>query len=120
MKSQNLSFGVGFRVGIGNSRGQAVVMTIRPGKAEGNPENSHRGSDQWLFVLSGRGVAYADEVAHPIKARTLLLIERGDRHEIRNTGKHPLRTLNIYVPPAYQSNGEPLPRGRQSSGRKVR
>jgi mannose-6-phosphate isomerase-like protein (cupin superfamily) len=33
------------------------------------------------------------------------LIERGDRHEIRNTGRQPLKTLNFYVPPAYTSDG---------------
>jgi hypothetical protein len=31
------------------------------------------------------------------RARTLLLIERGEAHEIRNTGRRPLRTLNFYV-----------------------
>jgi mannose-6-phosphate isomerase-like protein (cupin superfamily) len=42
----------------------------------------------------------------------VLLIERGDTHEIRNTGRQPLRTLNVYVPPAYTKGGDPLPRGR--------
>jgi oxalate decarboxylase/phosphoglucose isomerase-like protein (cupin superfamily) len=44
--------------------------------------------------------------------RTLLLIERGEAHEIRNTGRRPLRMLNFYIPPAYRANGDPLPRGR--------
>jgi mannose-6-phosphate isomerase-like protein (cupin superfamily) len=43
----------------------------------------------------------------------LLLIERGAKHEVRNTGRAPLRTLNVYVPPAYRRDGEPLPRGRK-------
>jgi hypothetical protein len=38
---------------------------------------------------------------------------RGERHEIRNTGRVLLRTLNFYVPPAYRKDGEPLPRGRK-------
>ena len=42
-----------------------------------------------------------------------MLIQRGDTHEIRNTGEGPLRTLNIYVPPAYTEDGEGLPRGRK-------
>jgi hypothetical protein len=42
----------------------------------------------------------------------LVLIEHKDRHEIRNTGRTLLRTLNIYVPPAYTAKGDPLPRGR--------
>jgi mannose-6-phosphate isomerase-like protein (cupin superfamily) len=49
----------------------------------------------------------------PLKAGALLLIQRGDTHEIRNTGKEPLRTLNVYIPPAYTEDGEELPRGRK-------
>ena len=41
----------------------------------------------------------------------LLLIERGDRHEIRNDGRAPLVTLNFYVPPAYTKRGRELPAG---------
>ena len=47
-----------------------------------------------------------------LRAGSLVLIERGDRHEIRNTGPTPLRTLNIYVPPAYTKDGDELPRGK--------
>jgi oxalate decarboxylase/phosphoglucose isomerase-like protein (cupin superfamily) len=42
-----------------------------------------------------------------------MLIEHGDEHEIRNTGDDNLVTLNIYVPPAYDKAGDPLPRGRR-------
>jgi mannose-6-phosphate isomerase-like protein (cupin superfamily) len=48
-----------------------------------------------------------------LKAGSLVLIERGDRHEIRNTGRTLLKTLNIYVPPAYTKSGEALPAGRR-------
>ena len=43
----------------------------------------------------------------------LILIERGDRHQILNTGRALLRTLNIYVPPAYTKGGNTLPKGRR-------
>ena len=48
----------------------------------------------------------------PLRAGTLLLIERRDRHEVKNTGRGWLRTLNVYVPPAYTRGGEELARGR--------
>ena len=38
---------------------------------------------------------------YALKAGTLLLIEHGDRDEIRATGRRALRTLNIYVPPGH-------------------
>jgi hypothetical protein len=42
-----------------------------------------------------------------------MLIERGDQHEVRNTGRRLLRTLNVYVPPAYAPDGDELPAGRR-------
>ena len=41
-----------------------------------------------------------------------MLIEHGDRHEIKNTGTEQLRTLNFYVPPAYTKSGDELAAGR--------
>lgn len=64
-------------------------------------------------VVSGAGRATVNGgrgVWHP---GTLLLIERGDLHEIRTTGRTPLQTLNVHVPPAYARNGDPLPRHRK-------
>jgi mannose-6-phosphate isomerase-like protein (cupin superfamily) len=49
----------------------------------------------------------------PAVSSSILLIEKGDTHEIRNTGRAPLKTLNIYVPPAYTKGGDELPRGRK-------
>jgi mannose-6-phosphate isomerase-like protein (cupin superfamily) len=63
-----------------------------------------------LFVVAGRGIATINGRRHALRAGTLVLIERGDRHEVCNTGPTPLRTLNIYVPPGYRRDGEPLPR----------
>jgi hypothetical protein len=43
----------------------------------------------------------------------MLLIEAGDTHEIRNTGRSLLKTPSVYVPPAYTKSGDELPRGRK-------
>lgn len=113
MKRKQLRFGRGFRVAFGNARAQAAEMVIAPGKAEGDPRNRHRGADQWLFVLSGSGVATVNRRRYALKAGMLMLIERGDEHEVRNTGRTPLRTLNVYVPPAYDADGDELPAGER-------
>jgi mannose-6-phosphate isomerase-like protein (cupin superfamily) len=112
MPIKQLQFGKGFSVALTNKRGQAATMVIAPGDCEGGPENRHRGADQWLFVLSGRGVATLAGRRRQIKAGSIVLIERGTTHEIRNTGRAPLKTLNIYLPPAYRADGDELPRGR--------
>jgi len=88
-------------------------MVIAPGDSEGDPDNRHRGADQWLFVLSGTGIATINDKRHRLRKNVLLLIEHGDRHEIRNNGRALLRTLNFYVPPAYNKSGDELPRGRR-------
>ena len=113
MQKKALRFGRGFRVAFRNRHAQAAVMIIPPGDAEGGPGNRHRGADQWLYVVSGTGVARINGRSHTLKRHTLLLIERGDEHEIRNDGRKPLRTLNFYVPPAYTKSGETLPPGRR-------
>lgn len=111
MPRKQLRFGRGFSVAVGNARAQAANMVLGPGESEGGPDNRHRGSDQWLYVVSGTGEATIGGKKHPLRRGTILLIERGSKHEIRNVGKSPLRTLNVYVPPAYKKNGDPLPRG---------
>jgi mannose-6-phosphate isomerase-like protein (cupin superfamily) len=109
MKRKALRFGKGFRVALGNRRCQAAEMVIEPGKAEGGPRNRHRGADQWLFVVDGTGVAMIKGQRYPLKSGVLLLIEHGDQHEIRNTGRSLLKTLNLYNPPAYTKGGDELP-----------
>ena len=108
MKRKHLRFGKGFRVAIGNSRSQAAEMVIAPGDAEGGPHNRHRGADQWLFVVSGTGSARVNGKRYPLRAGSLLLIEHADAHEIAATGEQPLRTLTLYVPPAYTLAGDEL------------
>ena len=112
MKSKTLSFRKGFRVAFANSRGQAAEMTVPPGDSEGGPDNAHRGADQWLFVLSGKGVAIGASRRVPLRDGTLLLIAKGEKHEIRNIGRSNLKTLVFYTPPAYRASGARLPRGR--------
>jgi mannose-6-phosphate isomerase-like protein (cupin superfamily) len=112
VRHKSLRFGKGFRVALTNRRGQAAEMVLPPGDTEGGPDNRHRGADQWLYVVSGTGVAVVAGERVPLKSGTVLLIGRGQTHEIRNTGRGPLKTVNVYVPPAYTASGEELPRGR--------
>jgi mannose-6-phosphate isomerase-like protein (cupin superfamily) len=119
VKRRTLRFGKGFNVVFGTKRSQAAQMVLEPGKSEGGPTNRHAGADQWLFVVSGRGVATINKRRYTLQPMTLLLIEHGDRHEIRNTGQQLLKTLNFYVPPAYTADGDELPAAKPAeSGRR--
>ena len=113
MQRKNLRFGKGFRIPIGTKHSQAAEMVLAPGDAEGDSQNSHKGADQWLFVVTGQGAALVNGKRYVLKKGSLMLIQKGDKHEIRNTGKALFRTLNIYVPPAYRKDGGALPRGKR-------
>ena len=91
----------GFRVLDGNQKSQVAVMVLEAGEKTGGSENAHINSDQWMYVVSGQGEATVNEQTVQMKTGSLLLIESGEMHEIRNTGDGPLETINFYVPPAY-------------------
>jgi len=113
MKRTHLRFGRGFHVALRNARAQAATMTLCTGASEGDPTNRHRGADQWLFVVSGKGTARINGKRYPLRPGTLLLIERRDTHQIVAAKRARLRTLNIYIPPAYSSEGDELPAARR-------
>ena len=112
MKSKHLRFTEGFRIAFANTRGEAAELVIPRGDHEGAPDNAHRGADQWMLVLEGEGVAIVEGRRRALKSGSLLLIEKGERHEIRNTGRRALRTFVMYTPPAYKKSGARLPRGK--------
>lgn len=111
MRTAQLRFDEEFTVALSTERAQVATMTLAPGAATGGPDNRHRGADQWLYVVSGEGAATVDGEMHVLRPGGVLLIERGEAHEIRNTGAAPLQTLNFYDPPAYHPSGDPLPAG---------
>ena len=117
MRSKRLTFKEGFRVAFEVRRAQAAEMVIAPGDGEGGPDNRHRGADQWLFVVEGRGQAIIEAEGRKRRVAlgpgTLLVIERGEKHEVRNTGRALLRTLNFYYPPAFAKDGDPKGPGRK-------
>jgi mannose-6-phosphate isomerase-like protein (cupin superfamily) len=109
VKKKSATFAKGFKVLLGNRRVQAAQMVIGPGDSEGGPTNRHRSCDQWLFVESGTGVAMVGRRRIALRRHALVLIEHGEQHEIRNTGKALLKTLNFYSPPGYTASGNERP-----------
>ena len=87
-------------------------MVLKPGESTGEPQNEHPRSEQWLFVVSGTGQALVNKKRLAIRDSSLVLIEKGEIHQVRNTGRRPLVTLNFYAPPAYNNNGEPKKQNR--------
>ena len=98
-----------FKVLASTRSAQAAMMTLRPGQSSSDePVNEHPRCEQWLFVVSGTGRATtrAGKRRVALKTNSLLVIEQGEPHQITNTGRRALVTLNLYVPPAYTDDGD--------------
>jgi oxalate decarboxylase/phosphoglucose isomerase-like protein (cupin superfamily) len=98
---------------------QAAMMTLGEGAAsDDSPNNEHPRCEQWLYVVSGVGQAVTRKeggrtIRHRLTKGSLVLIEKGELHRVANIGRRPLRTLNLYVPPAYQSDDTPRPSAKR-------
>ncbi len=91
---------------------QAATMTLAPGaESSESSSNEHAWAEQWMYVVSGTGTARIGNRSVRLKPGSLVLIERREPHVIRAGGRSRLVTINVYVPPAYGEDGEPL-RGR--------
>jgi mannose-6-phosphate isomerase-like protein (cupin superfamily) len=99
----------GFAVLHATRASQAATMTLRPGETSSEDSaNEHPWAEQWLYVVSGAGTARVSGRTVRLREGSLLLIGKREPHVIRNTGRRDLVTVNVYVPPAYRSDGEPL------------
>jgi mannose-6-phosphate isomerase-like protein (cupin superfamily) len=101
MKRIDMSAEYGFRLLANTGRSQAATMVLAPGTSTGGAENRHEASDQWMFVIGGRGKAVVSGKEVYLNQGDLLMIEAGETHEISNVGRVPFETLNFYAPPAY-------------------
>src|SRR3954454_11980047 len=96
-----------FKVLADGGSSQAALMVLGPGDSTGErPENEHPAAEQWLYVVAGTGRARSDGRGVRLGEGSLLLVQKGERHQITNTGRSPLVTLNVYAPPAYTKDGE--------------
>lgn len=88
----------GFNVVGQTRRAQIATMVLTENEKTGSQSSCHPASDQWLYVLAGNGCAVVNEESITLKPGAVLFIEAGETLKIRNTGKAPLETLNIYTP----------------------
>lgn len=84
----------------GTKRGQVALIVLQPGM---RVEGHHNESDQWLYVVSGYGEGRVCESEVELSPGKLLLIERGEEHELICTGLDPLSLIVFSAPPGYGS-----------------
>jgi mannose-6-phosphate isomerase-like protein (cupin superfamily) len=98
-----------FSVLASTRNSQAATMTLVPGgESQEASANEHAWAEQWLYVVSGTGSARVGKRTIRLREGSLVLIEKREPHQIRAGKRSRLVTVNIYVPPAYDHNGEPL------------
>lgn len=96
---------------VATAESQAAIMELPPGgKSDEVLGNEHPHSEQWLYVIAGTGAAtVVSRKGRRAKLRLrrgmLLVIERGELHQITNSGRRPLKAISFYIPPAYRSDG---------------
>ena len=97
---------------------QAAIMVLKPGQSSSDhPEDEHPKAEQWLFVISGHGKAKTSRRTLKLSPGSLLLIEKNEAHQITNTARRPLKTINFYAPPAYSAKGDVKPSIQRKSAK---
>ncbi len=101
MKQFTPNFDTDFSVLDSTAKSQSAVMVLKPGEKTGGANNKHENSDQWMYIVSGEGIAKINNEEIELISGMLILIEAGETHEIQNNSVKNLETLNFYSPPEY-------------------
>lgn len=78
---------------------QLVLMAIEPGEDIG--EEVHPDRDQFFRIEDGKGEVWIDGTGTKIESDSAVLVPAGARHNIRNTGREPLKLYTLYAPPEH-------------------
>jgi mannose-6-phosphate isomerase-like protein (cupin superfamily) len=78
-----------------------VVWNLEPGQE--NDSHTHPANLHVFFILEGEGTYLRDDGEVPVRAGHAIVIPRGQRHGIRNTGKVRLSyvAVSTYGPDGY-------------------
>ena len=74
------------------------LVEIPPGESKRGP-HLHRGFEECIYVLAGRGTTVAESGEHPLKAGETILIAPDEKHMTRNTGTETLVLLCFFPVP---------------------
>lgn len=85
----------------GTERTQVAVMVLAPGEASSASPSVHPGEDQFLYVTEGEVTAELGDSRQTLVAGQCVIVPAGLPHRFVNTSEAPVRTLNVYAPPAY-------------------
>lgn len=79
---------------------QLVLMSIEPGGEIG--EEVHPDRDQFFRIEEGSGEVAIDGRTTRVEPGFAIVVPAGARHNLKNTGKEPLRLYTLYAPPEHE------------------
>ena len=78
---------------------QLVLMSLQPGEDIG--EEVHPDRDQFFRVEKGKGEIWIDGHKTNVQSDFAIVVPAGARHNVKNTGREPLRLYTLYGPPEH-------------------
>ncbi len=78
---------------------QLVLMSIEPGDEIG--EEIHD-LDQFIRLEQGTAEVLLDDETHTLTADMAVVIPKGTKHNLTNTGTEPLKLYSLYTPPEHR------------------
>ena len=78
---------------------QLVLMALPPGEQIG--EEIHADRDQFFRVEQGEGEIWIDGAATRVKDGMAMIVPAGARHNVKCTGREPLKLYTLYGPPEH-------------------
>src|SRR5215207_4246548 len=79
---------------------QLVLMTLQPGEEIG--AEVHEDRDQFFRFEEGEGKVDIDGRENRVAEDFAVIVPAGARHNVRNTGRGPLRLYTLYGPPEHK------------------
>ena len=102
-------------------KGEMIIYP--PGTEAAN--HHHEGAEHFMYVLKGRGTAYANESPIPVRSGDLIYYGDRERHYLRSEGATEMAFVEFFVPGVYKTTWAPgaaictwLPTGRNIRGEK--
>jgi quercetin dioxygenase-like cupin family protein len=108
---------------FGTTAVKGEMIVYPPGTQASN--HHHVGAEHFMYVLKGRGTAYANEKPIPVRAGELIYYDDCERHYLRSEGNEEMVFAEFFVPGVYKTvwaQGAPVctwnPTGRNIRGEK--
>ena len=67
------------------------------------PDHHHEGAEHFMYVLQGRGTAYADDEPIPVRKGDLIYYGECERHHLRSEGGEDMVFVEFFVPGQYKT-----------------